>query len=169
MSEERIEKLEQSLSGLRKRLDEVDRGGRDIQRAIVYAVFACTVAGAMLALTATTWRSTSDTDDHFADVTTLWGMAPEGWQAVATLLGVLTVAIGTIAVFLADTAGRTTHVVFVVLCLLTVVAILLVGQVEPEGWFDPEDGHPGAGRWLTLLGALVLAVVHGARAGELRR
>jgi hypothetical protein len=169
MSEERIEKLEQSLRSLRKRVEEVDRGGHDIQKAVLYAVFACTVAGAMLALTATTWRSASDTDDHVADVTTLWGMVPEGWQAVATLLGVLTVAIGTIAVFLADTAGRTTHVVFIVLCLLTVVGILLVGQVEPAGWFDPEDGHAGAGRWLTLLAALALAVVHGARAGELRR
>jgi hypothetical protein len=169
MSEERIEKVERSLGALRKRIDELDRGNRDVQRAVVYAVFACTLAGIMLALTATTWRSARDVDDHFADVTTLWGMVPEGWQAVVTLIGVLTVAIGTIAVFLADTAGRTTHVVFIVACVLTAVAILLIGQVEPAGWFDPEDGHAGPGRWLTLLATLVLAAGHAARAGELRR
>ena len=169
MSEERIEKLEKSLSGLRKRVDEVDRGHRDAQRAVLYAVFACTLAGALLALTATTWRSTSDTDDHFADVTTLWGMVPEGWQAAWTLIGVLTVCVGTISVFLADVAGRATHLVFTAFCALTVVGIVLVGQVEPAGWFDPEDGHAGPGRWLTLLGTVVLAIVHAARAGELRR
>ena len=169
MSEERIEKLEKSLSALRKRLDEVDRGHRDAQRALLYSVFGATLAGAMLALTAATWRTARDSDDFLADATTLWGMVPEGWQAAWTLIGVLVVAVGSIAVFLADTAGRATHVVFIVFCALTVVGILLVGQVEPAGWFDPEDGHAGPARWLTLLAALVLGVVHAARAGELRR
>ena len=168
MSEERIEKLEKSLSAMRKRADEQDRGQRDALNALRYAVFACTLAGAMVALTATTWRA-AESDDVVADATTLWGMVPEGWQAAVTLTGVLIVAIGSIAVFLADVAGRTSHVVFIVFCALTIVAILLVGQVEPAGFPDPEDGLSGPGRWLTLLATLVLAVAHAARAGELRR
>lgn len=169
MSEERIEKLEKSLSAMRKRVDELDRGHRDALNAVRYAVFACTVAGALLVLTATTWRAAADSDGVVADATTLWGMVPEGWQAAWTLIGVLTVAFGSIAIFLADVAGRPTHVVFIVFCAVTVVGILLVGQVEPAGFPDPEDGLSGPGRWLTLLATLVLGVVHAARAGELRR
>ncbi|HEV7652206.1 MAG TPA: hypothetical protein VGP26_28985 [Actinophytocola sp.] len=169
MSEERIDKLEKALSGLRTRLGELDRSRRDAHHALLYAVFACTVAGVLLALSTATWRTARDSDDFLADATTLWGMAPEGWQAAWTLIGVLTVAIGTIAVFLADVAGRATHVVFAVFCALTIVGILLICQVEPAGWFDPEDGHAGPGRWLTLLATFVLAVVHTARAGEVRR
>ncbi len=164
MFEERIDKLEKSLQAMRKRVDEVDRGQRAELSGLRFAVFACTIAGAMLALTAVTWRTTRDTDDKVGEVTTLWGMVSEGWQAVAAFGLVLVVAVGTIAVFLTDTAGRRTYVVFAVLCLLTVVATLLVGAVEPDGWFDPEDGHAGPGRWLTALAAVVLAITHGSRA-----
>ena len=166
MSEERIEK---SLAAMRRRVDQLDRGQRDALNAVRYAVFACTIAGTLLALTATTWRAAADSDGAVADATTLWGMVPEGWQAAWTLIGVLIVAIGSIAVFLADVAGRPTHVVFIVFCALTVVGTFLVGQVEPAGFPDAEDGLSGPGRWLTLLATLVLGVVHAARAGELRR
>jgi hypothetical protein len=169
MSEERIDKLEKSLQAMRKRVDEVDRGQRAELAGLRFAVFACTIAGAMLALTAVTWRTTRDTDDRVGEVTTLWGMVPEGWQAVVTFALVLVVAVGTLAVFLADTAGRRTHVVFAGLCLLTIVATFLVGAVEPDGWYDPEDSHAGPGRWLTALAALVLAVTHGSRASQVDR
>jgi hypothetical protein len=168
MSDERIEKLEKSLAAVRKRVDEVDRGQRAALGGVRFAVLACTVAGAMLALTATTWRTTRDPDAKVGDVTTLWGMVPEGWQAVVTFLLVLVVAIGTISVFLADTAGRTTHLVFAVLAVLAVVSIFFVGGVEPTGWY-PDDGHAGPGRRLTALASLVLAVAHGARASEVNR
>jgi hypothetical protein len=169
MSEERIEKLELSLVAMRKRVEEVDRGLRAEQGGLRFAVFGCTVAGAVLALTATTWRTTRDTDDRVGEVTTLWGMVPEGWQAVVTFCLVLVVVIGTVAVFLTDTAGRTTHVVLLVLALLAALSIFFVGDVEPDGWYDPEDGHAGPGRWLTMLASLVLAATHGTRAAELER
>jgi Mn2+/Fe2+ NRAMP family transporter len=169
MSEERIDKLEKSLQVMRKRVDEVDRGQRAELAGLRYALFACAIAGAMLALTAATWRTTHETDDHVGEVTTLWGMVPEGWQAVVTFALVLVVAVGTLAVFLADTAGRPTHLVFAGLCLLTVVAIFLVGAVEPAGWYDPEDGHAGPARWLTALAAVVLGITHASRAAEVDR
>jgi hypothetical protein len=169
MSDERIEKLEKSLAAMRKRVDEVDRGQREALGGMRFALLACTVAGGMLALTATNWRTTRDPDASVGDATTLWGMVPEGWQAVVTFLLVLVVAIGTISVFLADTAGRTTHLVFTVLAVLVIVSILFVGKVQPAGWFDPDEGHPAPGRWLTALASLVLAVTHGIRASEVNR
>jgi hypothetical protein len=59
--------------------------------------------------------------------------------------------------------------VFAGLCLLTVVAIFLVGAVEPAGWYDPKDGHAGPARWLTALAAVVLGSTHASRAAEVDR
>jgi hypothetical protein len=167
--EGRIEKLEKSLKDMRRRVDEADRGHRGEIVGLRYAVFASVASGVLLALTATTWRFYEGEDPDIEDVTTLWGMVPEGWLGTVTLALVLVLALGTVGVFLADTAGRTTHVVFAVLALLTVVAILFVGLVEPDAWYDAEDAESAPGRWLALLTALSLAVTHAARGGELRR
>ncbi|TDV57435.1 hypothetical protein [Actinophytocola oryzae] len=166
MPDDRIDKLEKSLAYLRKRLDEVERGQRHDRGALGYALTACTVAGALGVLTATTWRSASDSDGHLDQATTLWGMVPEGWQAVVTLALVLLTAGGSLAAFTGE-SGRATHIFFVVAALVTIIAIVfLVGQVEPDGFYDPEDTDVGTGRWLSGLACLVLAVVHGAKAGE---
>ncbi len=166
MSDERIDKLESSLKALRKRVDQLDHRRHDTASALRSAVLGCAVAGAMLALTATTWRTVDD-GDHVDEVT-LWGMVPNGWQAVVTLGLVLAVAIGTFGVSLGE-SSRGAHIVLVVLALLAAVAVLLVGAVDSDGgWYDPEDYGTAPGRWLTLLAALLLAATHGGRAGELR-
>jgi len=166
VSEERVEKLEKSLQHLRKRVDQVDRRQGDVLDGLRYAVLACAVAGAMLAMTAATWRTVGGADGY---VETLWGMVPEGWQAAWTLGGLLVVGVGTIAVFVADTAGKASHIVFVVLALLTALGIVLVGAVEPSGLYSAEEGDSAPARWLTLLATLFLAVVHGTRSNDIRR
>jgi hypothetical protein len=96
-------------------------------------------------------------------------MVPEGWQAAWTLGGVLVVGVGTIAVFVADTAGKASHIVFVVLALLTAAGVVLVGAVDASGLYSAEEGDSAPARWLTLLALLFLAVVHGTRANDIRR
>lgn len=167
MSEERIEKLEKSLAGLRRQVDLLGRVDRDTFVSMRYAVFGCVVTGALLALTATTWRTTGEDDDR-AEVTTLWGMAGEGWQAAGALILVGLVAIGTVGVFLADAESSRPYYVCAVLALLLIVGVALAGQVEPAGYGDPEDAHSAPGRWLTLLAALVLGITHLVRGTELR-
>jgi len=167
--EGRIEKLEKSLKDMRRRVDESDRWRHGEIVGLRYAVFASVAAGVLLALTATTWRFYEGEDPDVEDVTTLWGMVSEGWLGTVTFALVVVLALGTVGVFLIDTAGRATHVVFAVLALLTAVAILFVGLVEPDAWYDAEDAESAPGRWLALLTALSLAVTHAARGGELRR
>jgi hypothetical protein len=168
MSEERIEKLEKSLVGLRKQVDLLGRVDRDTFASMRYAVFGCVVAGALLAFTATTWRTTGGEDGIPGDATTLWGMAGEGWQAAATLILAGLVAIGTIGVYLADAEGPRSYYVCAVLALLLMVAVFLAGEVEPAGFYDPEDASSAPGRWLTLLAAVVLGCTHLVRGTELR-
>lgn len=71
--------------------------------------------------------------------------------------------VATIGLFLTESPGRVGHLVLVWVSLLTALAALLVGVVPPEGYGS------GPGRWLALLGALMLAAVHGARVEALRR
>jgi hypothetical protein len=165
----RIEKLEKTLASLRRRVDEADRGQRSEIAGLRFAVFASVAAGVLLALTATTWRTYRGEDPEIEDVTTLWGMVPEGWQGVVTFGLILLLSLGTVTVFVGDTAGRLTHVFFAVVGLLTVVAIIAVGFVEPDAWYDAEDTESGPGRWLALFTALSLAITHLARGTELRR
>jgi hypothetical protein len=169
VSEERVEKLEKSLQHLRKRVDQVDRRQGDVLDGLRYAVLACAVAGALLAMTAAAWRTVGGGDDADGYVETLWGMVPEGWQAAWTLGGVLVVGVGTIAVFVADTAGKASHIVFVVLALLTAVGIVLVGAVDASGFYSADEADSAPARWLSLLAVLFLAVVHGTRANDVRR
>jgi fumarate reductase subunit D len=167
MSEERIEKLEKSLTAARTRLDRIEAGQRTDREHFGYGVTACTVAGALFVLTATTWRS-AETDSGRSDqATTLWGMAADGWQGVATLALVLLLVVGTMAVFTGE-GSRTSHLVFAGIAVLTVVAIAFVGQVEPTGWYDADDTTAGAGRWLAALACVTLAILHGARSGDHR-
>jgi hypothetical protein len=165
----RIEKLEKTLASLRRRVDEADRGQRSEIAGLRYAVFASMGAGVLLALTTTTWRTYRGDDPEVEDVTTLWGMVPEGWQGVVAFGLILLLALGTVAVFVTDTAGRPTHVFFGVVGLLTAVAIIAAGLVEPDAWYDAEDTESGPGRWLALFTALSLAIAHFARGAELRR
>jgi hypothetical protein len=165
----RIEKLEKALANLRRRVEEGDRGNRDEIAGVRYAVFVSMVAGVLLALTATTWRTYRGGDPDIEDVTTLWGMVPEGWQGAVTLGLILLLSLGTVTVFVADTAGRPTYLFFVVVAIFTVVAILFVGLVEPEASYEAEDTESGPGRWLALFTALTLAVTHASRGAGLRR
>jgi len=168
MSDERIEKLESALQALRKQVSQLDRGRRADRARTNFDLVACTVAGALFVLTATAWRTASNSDGFLDEATTLWGMVPEGWEAVVILLLVLLLAAGTIGAFVSE-AGRYTHLFFVVIAVLAAVAIaFFVGQVEPAGWYDPEDTDAGTGRWLAGLACLVLALVHGARASEVQ-
>ncbi|HEX2132525.1 MAG TPA: hypothetical protein VHH15_13295 [Actinophytocola sp.] len=168
MSDERIEKLEQSLLALRRRVDALSRGQRDTHVDLTYAVLASVLAGAVVALTATTWRHAEDIGADHTYVDTLWGMAPRGWQAALTLflLGVL--VLGTLVLFLGDQPRRRAHIGFVVVALLAAVGVLLVGAVEAKGLVEAEDYDTAPGRWLALVGTLALAAVHGARAGTVR-
>jgi hypothetical protein len=168
MSEDRIDELQASVRALRRQLDQLDRQQRATASGLRQAVLAATVAGAMLVLTATTWRTAPADDDVLGDLGSLWSMASDGWPAVVALLLVTATGLGSLAVFLGE-AGRVGHVVLVVLALLTAVAILLVGGVEPDGWYGQEDYESAPGRWLTLLAAVALAALHGGRAGEIRR
>jgi len=166
MSEERMTALDQSLRSLRKRVDQLDHGRHETAATLRHAVLACAVAGAVVALTATTWRTVDD-GDH-VDAVTLWGLVPDGWQGAVALGLVLAVAAGTFGVSLGD-PSRGAHLVLVALALLAAVAVLVVGAVDSGGgWYDPEDYGTAPGRWLTLLAVLLLAAVHGGRAGELR-
>jgi len=168
MSDERIEKLEQSLLALRRRVDALSRGQRDTHVDLTYAVLASVLAGVVVALTASTWRHAEATDADRTYVDTLWGMAAQGWQGAFTLflLGVL--ALGTLVVFLTDEPRRRAHIGFVVVALLAALGVLLVGGVEADGIVDAEYYDTAPGRWLTLVGTLSLAAVHGARAGSLK-
>ncbi|OLF15661.1 hypothetical protein [Actinophytocola xanthii] len=168
MAEDRIDELQSSLRALRRQLDQLDRRQQASASGLRQAVLAATVAGAMLVLTATTWRTAPGDGASVGDLGSLWGMTSDGWQPVAALVLVVATALGSLAVFLGE-AGRVGHVVLVVLALLTALAILLVGGVEPDGWYESEDYESAAGRWLTLLAALGLAALHGGRASELRR
>jgi len=168
-ADERIEKLEKAHANLRRRVDEADRGQRSEIAGLRYAVFTSLAAGVLLAVTATTWRTYRGQDSEVEDVTTLWGMVPEGWQGVVTLGLILLLSLGTVAVFVSDAAGRAVHVLFAVAGLLTVVAIIAVGFVEPDAWYDAEDTESGPGRWLALFAALSLTVMHFTRGAEVRR
>ena len=168
MSDERIAKLEQSLQLLRKRVNQLGVEHQDIEGRLRHSLLACVVAGAMLALTATTWRVEDHEDLEAEDVQTLWGMLPDGWPAVAALVLVVSLGLGTIGVAVGGGTGRTTHLVFVALALLTAVSVLFAGSLAPTFGLDADDYDSGPGRWLTLLCALGLAGIHGGRAGDLR-
>jgi hypothetical protein len=168
MSDERIAKLEQSQQTLRRRVEALSRGQRDIHVDLTYAVLASVLAGVVVALTASTWRHAESTAADRTYVDTLWGMAPQGWQAALTLLLLGVLALGTLVVFLSDEPHRRAHFWFVGVALLAALGVLLVGGVEADGIVDAEYYDTAPGRWLTLVGTLSLAAVHGARAGSLR-
>jgi hypothetical protein len=115
------------------------------------------LATGLLVLTATTWAATEDGDDPY----TLWGLVAEGWVALLMLAFVAGTALATCWLFLAEPPTRMGHLAMVFVSLTTAVWVLVVEQVPPEQY----DSAPG--RWLTLLGALALAGVHGFRAEEL--
>jgi hypothetical protein len=171
MSDDRIDKLETTLRSLRRRVEGLELDQGDAESTVRHGLLASALSGAMVVLTATAWRTIDDTEADAGDPTTPWQMIDEGGGGLAawTLVGVLVVAIGTLTVFLADTVGRATHAVFVVLCLLTAVGVIFVGRVDPGLYLpEPEDVHTLPGRWLTLLAALALAGVHASRASRLR-
>ena len=168
MSEERIAKLEKSLADARTRLDRIEAGQRADRERFGRGVAACTVAGALFALTATTWRGAEDEDSRADQVTTLWGRVGEGWQGAAAMALVLLLVVGTIAVF-AGEGGRGGHAFFAGVAFVALIAIgFAVGTLEPAGWYDADDTTVGAGRWMAALACVVLAVMHGARAGDSR-
>ncbi|WP_460401798.1 hypothetical protein [Actinophytocola sediminis] len=158
-------KLEQSLQSLRKRVQQQSAEHQHAADAHQHAAFACAIAGAMLALTATTWRVEDHDGLEADDVQTLWGMLADGWPPVAALLLVLTLGVGTFAM---ANASRRAHVVFVGIALAAAVAVLFAGSLAPTYGLDANDYGSGPGRWLTLLCALALAATHGSRASALR-
>jgi hypothetical protein len=173
MSEDRIEKVEQTLRVVQARLRELDREARDSLRSPRYAAGACAVAGAMIALTATPWRTgqevlPSEGQDWVDNVATLWDMATDGWQAAFTLILVLVVGVGTIVVFTWNNSDAKVYIAFAVLAVLTVVGVLISHAGKPADSFEVSEYQYLAGRWLTLFAAFGLAFMHGGRAAELR-
>lgn len=169
MADEKVENLDKTVRALRKRIEQVAADQAGHVADLRFAVAATALAAGMLVLTATTWMSGTDPDYDRTYVHTLWALVPEGWPALVTLALVVVAGIGTMGTFLADVTGRVTHIVFVVLALAAAAAVLvLVGWVEPPGTLEPDDYDTAPGRWLTVLAALALAAMHGARAGELR-
>jgi hypothetical protein len=124
-----------------------------------FAAIGASLATGLLVLTATTWSADRAGDDPH----TLWGLVAEGWQALAMLALVAGTALATYWLFLADPPTRAGHLVLVWVSLLTAVWVIVAGQAAPEFY------AAAPGRWLTLLGAVAVAVVHGFRAEELRR
>jgi len=124
-----------------------------------FAALGTSLATGLLVLTATTWAA----NEEGADPYTLWGLVAEGWAALLMLAFVAGTALTTYWLFLAEPPARLGHLVMVFVSLTTAVWVLVVEQVPPEEY----DSAPG--RWLTLLGALALAGVHGFRAEELSR
>jgi hypothetical protein len=124
-----------------------------------FAAIGTGLATGLLVLTATTWSAA----DAGIDPHTLWGLVARGWQALAMLALVAGTALATYWLFLADPPSRAGHLVLVWVSLLTAVWVIVAGQVAPEEY----DTAPG--RWLTLVGAVAISVVHGFRAEELRR
>lgn len=167
MSEERIGKLEESLHAVRKLVREQDRDQREALAGLRHALLAATLGGATLALTAATWRTTTYRED-IVEVNSLWGMASYGAPAVLALVLVLAAAVGSVWTFLAG-GGPKPHLVLAGLALVTVVPILFVGTVENASPLWRAVDQTGAGRWLTLVALLVLAIVHTTRAVALRR
>jgi hypothetical protein len=165
MAEEQLERLENSLRALRRRVDEVERAQHGEAQVLRLAAFASTLAGALLVLSATTWRTDGGDSEH---VTTLWGLVPDGTSALLTLALVGILGIGTLAVFADDTAGPATHFTFAGFAALLAVGVLLVGRIEPHGFYDPDDVHSGPGRWLTLVAAVALGGLHASRGAQLR-
>jgi len=173
MSEDRIEKVEQTLRVVQARLRELDREVRDSLHSPRYAAGACAVAGAMIALTATPWRTGQETlpsegQDWVDNVATLWDMATDGWQAAFTLILVLVVGVGTIVLFTWNNADAKVYIAFAVLAALTVVGVLFAHAGTPADSFEVSEYTYLAGRWLTLFAAFGLAFMHGGRAAELR-
>jgi hypothetical protein len=168
MSEEGFKKLDKSVRALRDRIRELELGRRDESSALRLAVLASALCGAMLALSATTWRTIEDSDGDVVADHTLWGLAEESGLGTWTLLGVLVIAVGSVATFLADNTARAAHVVFVVFCVLTAVGIMVVSGRD-DGYYNSDEVQNGPGVWLTLLAAVVVAIVHGQRFAELSR
>jgi hypothetical protein len=167
-SDERIDKLEKSVRAMRELVREQDHGQRADVTGLRWAVLAALVAGSMLALTSATWRTTVYRED-IVEVNSLWGLAPRGALASVTVALLLVIAVGSVGVFLSGIAGPRSHAVLAVLASLAVVPILFVGDVKNETPFSEAVDESGAGRWLTLVAALVLAVLHASRGAQLRR
>lgn len=147
-----------ALRALRTRIEELEQRRRRSVDELRFAILGTALAVAMVVLTTTTWVVDTDGDD---EPYTLWGLVPEGWQALLMLGLVVAVAFTTPALFLADHPSRAGHLVLVWVSLLTAVWVLVVNTVVPE------DADTAPGRWLTLLAALAVAAAHGFRAEEL--
>jgi len=158
------ENVQDVVRELRRRLAEVESARVRAVGELRYALVGAALAVGMLALTATNWMTGEDDS-----VYSLWGLVPEHWFALLTLVLVVVLALTTIGAALSDGSSRTTHIVLVVLAVLAAAAVLFVGSVTPAGPVDAEDFHTAPGQWLTLLAALALATLHGARAEELKQ
>jgi hypothetical protein len=121
-----------------------------------FAALGTSLATGLLVLSAMAWATDDDTGAY-----TLWGLVEQGWVALLMLVLVAGTALSTYWLFLAEPPTRMGHLAMVFFSLATAVWVIVVGQVPPE------DFDTAPGRWLTLLGALALAGVHGFRAEEL--
>ena len=145
-----------ALRALRTRIDELERRRRRSVDELRFAILGTALSAALAVLTATTWMV-----DESDEAWTLWGLIPEGWQALVMFALVAGLALATPALFLTDHPSRVGHLVMVWVSLLTAVWVIVVNAVVPD------DADTAPGRWLTLLTALAIAAAHGFRAEEL--
>jgi hypothetical protein len=150
-----------ALRALRNRVEELERWRRHSVDELRFAILGTALSVALAVLTATTWVVADD--DGADEAWTLWGLVPEGWQALAMLGLVAVLMLATPALFLTGNPSRAGHLVLVWVSLLTAVWVIVLNAVVPD------DADTAPGRWLTLLAALAIASAHGFRAEELGR
>jgi hypothetical protein len=156
--EKKVERLDRSLQALRKQVAGQGTELRHGMQGARLGLVASTFVGALLALTAAEWGT--ERGEYANHAQTLWSLVEQGWSGVVTLVLVAAVGIGTLAT--AASASRGGHIAATVLSVALALSVLFVFSA-----FEVDDTD-GPGRWLTLVVALALAVLHGTRAADLR-
>jgi hypothetical protein len=143
--------LRDQIHQLQDRMDATERTQR-------HAPVAASLAGALLALTATTWF----TDRHDKSVHTLWGSVGDAGGLVVLLI-LLAIPTWSLTIVVGNRPNRWPHIVQVVLGLLAAGFLLLVGLASERH----ASTHPAmTGLWVSALLYIALATTHGSWIGR---
>jgi hypothetical protein len=155
------------LRSLRERVEEVDGAHARLSADARFASLSGALGVVLVAFTAMSWAVSPDGDVSL----TLWDLAGEDSpQGVVAVLAILVLGVGTGVVALLPDPGKVSLGALVGLALVVAVLVLVVEGAYPTdfGSFGDETVYESdPARWLTLVTALVLSVVHGARLGQL--